>query len=180
MFLFHFKENPLFLYVSYTAAHSPLQPDPEYEAKCLHIPHLWRRQFCGLVVGLDAGIGRITKAAKENLGDDTVIVVSSDNGGSTLFGGLNQPTTIVTGFEVQFNFLKKFEILKLKNEKLKILKLKFEILKKRKKSPARQKKSPARQKKFPRDKKNPRDKKCRVIKKNYDDVERELNLKALL
>ena len=39
-------------------------------------------------------------------------------------------TTIVTGFEVQFNFLKKFEILKLKNEKLKILKLKFEILKK--------------------------------------------------
>ena len=42
----------------------------------------------------------------------------------------NQPTTIVTGFEVQFNFLKKFEILKLKNEKLKILKLKFEILKK--------------------------------------------------
>jgi len=85
------KENPLFLYVSYTAAHSPLQPDPEYEAKCLHIPHLWRRQFCGLVVGLDAGIGQITKAARENLGEDTIIVVSSDNGGSTLFGGLNQP-----------------------------------------------------------------------------------------
>ena len=81
----------MFLYLSYTAAHSPLQPEPESAAKCTHIPHLWRRQFCGMVVGLDTAIARVTEAAKSKLGDDTVIVVSSDNGGSVWFGGSNQP-----------------------------------------------------------------------------------------
>ena len=85
------QENPLFLYLSYTAAHSPLQPEPESAAKCTHIPHLWRRQFCGMVVGLDTAIARVTEAAKSKLGEDTVVVVSSDNGGSVWFGGLNQP-----------------------------------------------------------------------------------------
>ena len=77
--------------MSYTAAHSPLQPEPESAAKCTHIPHLWRRQFCGMMVGLDTAIARVTKAAKDKLGEDTVIVVSSDNGGSVWFGGNNQP-----------------------------------------------------------------------------------------
>jgi hypothetical protein len=45
--------QPLFLYVSYTAAHSPLQPRLEDINKCNHIKHLWRREFCGLVVGLE-------------------------------------------------------------------------------------------------------------------------------
>uniref|UniRef100_A0A7M5WS83 Sulfatase N-terminal domain-containing protein n=2 Tax=Clytia hemisphaerica TaxID=252671 RepID=A0A7M5WS83_9CNID len=85
------KENPLFLYVSFTAAHSPLQAEPEDAIKCTHIPHLWRRQFCGMMVGLDKAIARLTEAAQEKLGDDTVIVVSSDNGGSVWFGALNQP-----------------------------------------------------------------------------------------
>ena len=44
-----------------------------------------------MVVGLDWGIKRVADAAKEVLGDNTVIVVSSDNGGSVWFGGLNQP-----------------------------------------------------------------------------------------
>ena len=50
------SENPLFLYVAFTAAHSPLQPDPLHAEKCRHIPHLWRRQFCGMVVGVDGEI----------------------------------------------------------------------------------------------------------------------------
>ena len=29
--------------------------------------------------------------AKEHLGEDTVIVVTSDNGGASWFGGLNEP-----------------------------------------------------------------------------------------
>ena len=69
------EQNPLFLYVSYNAAHSPLQvfynsllcakkrkikkhdprhqPEEEDEGKCIGIKNLWRRQFCGMVVGLD-------------------------------------------------------------------------------------------------------------------------------
>ena len=85
------SENPLFLYVSYNAAHSPLQPEPEWEAECGHIPHLWRRQFCGMVVGLDRNINHLVDSARNILGENTVVVFSSDNGGSNWFGGLNAP-----------------------------------------------------------------------------------------
>ena len=44
-----------------------------------------------MVVGLDTAIGQLTEAAKDKLGEDTVVVVSSDNGGSVWFGGLNAP-----------------------------------------------------------------------------------------
>ena len=87
----HEKEKPLFLYVSYNAAHSPLQPEPAWEAECSHIPHLWRRQYCGMVVGLDQAIGNLVEEARKSLGDNTVIVVTPDNGGSVWFGGLNAP-----------------------------------------------------------------------------------------
>jgi len=87
----HKKDKPLFLYVSYNAAHSPLQPEPDWEAECSHIPHLWRRQYCGMVVGLDKAIGRLVKEARNSLGEDTVVVVTPDNGASVWFGGLNAP-----------------------------------------------------------------------------------------
>ena len=84
-------EQPLFLYVSYNAAHSPLQPEPEWEAECGHVPHLWRRQFCGMVVGLDRALATLADTARAQLGENTVLVVTPDNGGSTWFGGLNAP-----------------------------------------------------------------------------------------
>ncbi len=90
----HAKENahqPLFLYIPFTAAHSPLQPLPEHEAKCTHIPHLWRRQFCGLVVGVDEAVKNVTATARNVLGDNLIVVFTSDNGGSPWFGGLSYP-----------------------------------------------------------------------------------------
>lgn len=44
-----------------------------------------------MIMGLDEGIQNITNAAKDILGDNTIIYVLSDNGGSTWFGGLNTP-----------------------------------------------------------------------------------------
>merc|ERR1712192_207017 len=41
--------------------------------------------------GLDLALGSLVEKAKDILGDDTIIVVSSDNGGSVWFGGLNAP-----------------------------------------------------------------------------------------
>ena len=40
-------EKPLFLYVSFNAAHAPLQAEQEWLSKCAHIPHHWRRQGLG-------------------------------------------------------------------------------------------------------------------------------------
>ncbi len=83
--------QPLFLYVAFTAAHSPLQPLPAHVKKCDHVPHEWRRAFCGMVVGLDEGVKNITRIIKEKLGENTIVLVTSDNGGSPWFGGLNAP-----------------------------------------------------------------------------------------
>jgi arylsulfatase A-like enzyme len=83
--------NPLFLYVPFTAAHSPLQPMPRHAQRCHHIPHPWRREFCGMVVGLDEAIQNITEHARKELGENTIVIVASDNGGSPWFGGMNVP-----------------------------------------------------------------------------------------
>ena len=44
-----------------------------------------------MVVGLDTHIPRVVKAARKILGKNTVIVFTSDNGGSVWEGGLNTP-----------------------------------------------------------------------------------------
>lgn len=85
------SSKPLFLYIAYTAAHSPLQPLIRHEKNCGHISHLWRRQFCGMVGSIDESVVDITRAAYEYLGPNTIIVISSDNGGSPWFGGMNFP-----------------------------------------------------------------------------------------
>ena len=53
--------SPLFLYVSFNAAHTPLQSEIEWLEKCSHIPHLWRRNYCGLMVGLDQAVDKLVK-----------------------------------------------------------------------------------------------------------------------
>ena len=44
--------DPLFLYLAYHAGHGPLLPHPRHATKCKHLQHEWRRDYCGLVVGL--------------------------------------------------------------------------------------------------------------------------------
>lgn len=87
----HGKDKPLFLYLSYHAGHGPLLPHPRHIESCKHLTNAWRRDYCGLLVGLDEAVGTITRRARTVLGDDLVIVVSSDNGASTWEGGLNYP-----------------------------------------------------------------------------------------
>jgi arylsulfatase A-like enzyme len=85
------RDEPLFLYVAFTAAHSPLQALPEHTAPCVNITHSWRRQFCGMMVGVDEAIRNISNAIRPNLGNNSILIVTSDNGGSTWFGGSNVP-----------------------------------------------------------------------------------------
>merc|ERR1719186_875416 len=44
-----------------------------------------------MVVGLDLAITKLVRGAKDILGNNTVVVVTPDNGGSVWFGGLNAP-----------------------------------------------------------------------------------------
>ena len=66
----HDGTKPLFLYVSFTAAHSPLQPESEWLEQCQHVPHPWRRHYCGLMVGLDIAVKDLVQGAKKYLGED--------------------------------------------------------------------------------------------------------------
>lgn len=75
------QSDPLFLYLAYTAGHTPLQSDPEWLEHCQHISHPTRRSFCGLVYGADEGIRNVTEAARAILGDNIIVMVTSDNGG---------------------------------------------------------------------------------------------------
>lgn len=59
---------------------------------CKNIKNWRRRTYCGMVLGLDEGIGNIASKLEElGLMENTIIVFSSDNGGAGIVGGFNDP-----------------------------------------------------------------------------------------
>ena len=76
--------SPLFLYLAYTAAHTPLQAEEKWIKKCEHLSNSVRRDFCGLVVGVDEAVEQLTSAARTHLGDNVIFAFVSDNGGNSL------------------------------------------------------------------------------------------------
>jgi len=72
-----YKDEPFFMYLSFTAPHGPLQSKPE-DKKALGNGN----DYEGLVYGLDRNIGKVTAALKANgLTENTLIWFLSDNGG---------------------------------------------------------------------------------------------------
>lgn len=75
------KSKPLFLYVPFLGVHSPFQVPERYLS---HYPQFKgnRKIYAGMITALDDAVGEIVKAAEESdLGENTLIVFSSDNGG---------------------------------------------------------------------------------------------------
>ena len=80
-------KEPFFLFLSYTAPHSPLQAKPEDIKANGHIEDENRRIFAGMMTCLDNNIGRILDLLdKKGLRENTLIVFMSDNGGPTGIG----------------------------------------------------------------------------------------------
>ena len=87
--------EPFFLYLAYNAPHSPVQPPKEwldrYRSTHPDVPEL-RARLAALVEHLDAGIGRVLRALEETGRlNDTLVIFSSDNGGSLPHGSSNAP-----------------------------------------------------------------------------------------
>ncbi|MEM7766917.1 MAG: sulfatase [Pseudomonadota bacterium] len=81
------KNRPFFLYLAHWATHTPLQATREdYEAVGDMEPH--RLQvYAAMVRSLDRSVGRVMdKLEAEGLADNTIIVLSSDNGGAGYLG----------------------------------------------------------------------------------------------
>jgi len=77
--------EPFFLYVPFTAVHLPIREPDDWMAKVpAQIQGDVPRQYSACILHLDAAVGRIVEAI-DNAGqkENTLIVFTSDNGGST-------------------------------------------------------------------------------------------------
>jgi arylsulfatase A-like enzyme len=88
------KNRPFFLYLAHWAPHTPLQATKEdYDAVGDIQPHRLR-VYAAMLHALDRSVGRVMdKLEEEGLAENTIIVLSSDNGGAGYVGlpELNAP-----------------------------------------------------------------------------------------
>ncbi len=88
------RNQPFFLYLAYTAPHTPLQATKEDYAALSHIEDHTLRVYAAMVRNLDRNIGRLMQTLKDKgLDDNTLVIFTSDNGGAHYVGldGLNKP-----------------------------------------------------------------------------------------
>ncbi len=81
---------PLFLYLAFTAAHSPYQAPKEYVDRYAHIADISRRTYAGQITCMDDEIGKVLAALEQKqMRDNTLIIFHSNNGGtkSKMFAG---------------------------------------------------------------------------------------------
>ena len=93
--------KPAFLYYSFQNVHAPLKDedmpdmsvfDEEEIMRLASIKYKLRRKFAKLLVNLDHNVGHAVDAFKDaGMWDNTILILSSDNGACNLGGGYNTP-----------------------------------------------------------------------------------------
>lgn len=79
----HDSKTPLFLYLSFNAAHTPYQSTPKYLDQYKHIEDPHRRAYAGSITAMDDQIARVIVALdQKKMLESTLIVFMSDNGGT--------------------------------------------------------------------------------------------------
>jgi arylsulfatase A-like enzyme len=79
----HEPATPLFLYLAFTAPHTPYQAPPEYLDQYAGIADPSRRAYAAMITAMDDQIGRVVEALEaKGMRNDTLIVFHSDNGGT--------------------------------------------------------------------------------------------------
>lgn len=86
------EEAPFFMYLSYNAPHSPLQHPPAETGLVNEEGANDRSVYSEMMIHLDQGIAKVVEALEsKGILDNTIVVFSSDNGGSTRLGANNDP-----------------------------------------------------------------------------------------
>ncbi len=81
-FIEQHQSRPFFLYLPFTAVHSPHVAPPEQIEKLAHIADARRRRYLAMLATLDAMVGQITaKLGELKLAENTLVAFMSDNGG---------------------------------------------------------------------------------------------------
>ncbi|MBL9058645.1 MAG: arylsulfatase [Mangrovicoccus sp.] len=89
------RDRPLFLYLAFTAPHTPYQAPEAELARYEGIADPLRRAYAGQITAMDSAIGRVLEAIDTaGMRDNTLIVFASDNGGtrSAMFAGEGKVT----------------------------------------------------------------------------------------
>lgn len=85
------KEKPFFMYLAYSAPHSPLHATQEYLQQTEHIEDGQRAVYAAMVRAMDEGIGQVIQKLKETEQyENTLIFFYSDNG-AALNGASSHP-----------------------------------------------------------------------------------------
>lgn len=78
----HDPSKPLFMYLAFTAPHTPFQAPQEYLERFKSIPDPNRRTYAAMIGAMDDQIAAVLDALKrKGMRDDTIVVFHSDNGG---------------------------------------------------------------------------------------------------
>ena len=87
------RDEPFFLFLSYNAPHTPIQPPADWFQKVKQREGGitdQRARLVALIEHMDDGIGKVIATLKElSLDENTLIVFTSDNGGQVNVGGTN-------------------------------------------------------------------------------------------
>lgn len=78
------KDTPFFLYLPFSAPHTPFQATRKHYDRFSHIEDESRRTYYAMIAALDDAVGMIAHALKEmGLEENTLLIFTSDNGGAT-------------------------------------------------------------------------------------------------
>ena len=81
------KDDPFFVYVPFSAPHTPFQATKEYYDKYAHVESPEKRIYYAMIHALDDAVGSIMNNLKElELEENTLVIFLSDNGGATYTG----------------------------------------------------------------------------------------------
>jgi len=84
----HDPTTPFFLYYAFQNCHEPLEVPQSYIDKYATVDNLDRRTYYAMITFVDEMIGNVVKALQtKGLWDNTLVVLSADNGGPTYQGG---------------------------------------------------------------------------------------------
>jgi hypothetical protein len=95
------QSSPLFVYYAHQIVHVPIEaPPPGWTKNCTGITEKSRHTYCTMLAAVDDSLRRLVDdLKKKNMWDDTILVVTSDNGAMP-----NVPGSIVPSAGVNFPY----------------------------------------------------------------------------
>ncbi|KAK7077117.1 hypothetical protein SK128_010596 [Halocaridina rubra] len=83
---------PMFLYFPFQSVHAPMQVPQTYTQAYSNVENFKRKKFLGMVLAMDEAVGRVVEALKKTGHyKNSVIIFTTDNGGSLKKGASNHP-----------------------------------------------------------------------------------------